>query len=260
MQLIPKNWPEFQHYKDRNPTWIKLHKALLDDSAFQRLPVASRALAPMLWLLASESKDGQFDATASELAFRLRQTEREIEAALKPLIDKGFFTVLQAASDLLADGKRDASPEERREETEKSKGRFEDFWKAWPKSERKQDRKKCAAKWAAEKLDGIADQILADIATKKLTQKWQGGFIEAPEVYLNNRRWEDGVTPDEAPAHAITIPSKPGIDPALEKITQDALKAVAPLQRCGSRCEDSQERRHDPRTSNAHPRHGERGR
>ena len=79
MKLVPKNWVDFQHYKDRAPPWIKLHKGLLDDSVFQRLPVASRALAPMLWLLASEAKDGAFDASLSELSFRLRQSEKDVE-------------------------------------------------------------------------------------------------------------------------------------------------------------------------------------
>ena len=30
-RLHIKNWGEFQHYKKRNPPWIKLHKKLLDD-------------------------------------------------------------------------------------------------------------------------------------------------------------------------------------------------------------------------------------
>jgi len=84
--------------------------------------------------------------------------------------------------------------------------RFEDFWKAWPKSERKQDKAKCADKWKTQKLDQLADRILADIETKKRTQKWQGGFIEAPEVYLNNKRWEDGVTPDEQGQSGVSDP------------------------------------------------------
>jgi uncharacterized protein YdaU (DUF1376 family) len=71
-------------------------------------------------------------------------------------------------------------------------GRFDDFWKAWPANDRKQDRRKCAEKWAAENLDGQADAILEDIEAKKLTEKWQGGYVEAPLVYLNNERWLDG--------------------------------------------------------------------
>jgi len=91
--------------------------------------------------------------------------------------------------------------------------RFPEFWAAWPKSERKQDRGVCEAKWADRKLDDIADLILADIATKKKTQKWQGGYIEAPEVYINRERWKDGVTPDEQGDNCALDPdSRPAIE------------------------------------------------
>lgn len=118
MILRPKNWSDFQHYKNRSPPWVRLHKRLLDDRVFQRLPVASRALAPMLWLLASESEDletGQFDGSVEELAFRLRLPEKEIEAAVKPLIQHGFFEVVQDASNALATCLQRAVPEERRD-------------------------------------------------------------------------------------------------------------------------------------------------
>lgn len=119
MLLVPKNWASFQHYKDRSPPWVKLHKELLDDRTFQRLPVASRALAPMLWLLASESKDGSFDGSVEELAFRLRCSEEEIESGLSALIDKGFFL---PASKPLAKRKPAATPETEAEtETEAKK-------------------------------------------------------------------------------------------------------------------------------------------
>lgn len=108
MRLIPKNWETFQHYKDRCPPWIKLHRDLLNDRAFMRLPTASKALAPMLWLLASESKDGEFDGSIEELEFRLRMPEREVIVGLKALIDNGFFLV---ASGALADCLLDAIPE-----------------------------------------------------------------------------------------------------------------------------------------------------
>jgi len=86
-----KNWSEFQHYTDRSPPWIKLHKKLLDDYDYQRLPLASRALAPMLWLLASESRDGSFPANLDQIAFRLHISETELIDALDPLIRRGFI-------------------------------------------------------------------------------------------------------------------------------------------------------------------------
>ena len=119
MKLTPKNWGEFQHYRDRSPTWIKLHKHILDDYEFQCLPVASRALAPMLWLIASECENGQIDASVEKLAFRLRMSEADLTDALKALIDGGFFILEHDASAPLAEPERDASLEKRREEREK---------------------------------------------------------------------------------------------------------------------------------------------
>lgn len=103
-----KNWAEFQHYKDRCPPWIKLHKELLDNFEYQRLPLASRALAPMIWLLASENMEGAVDANHEKLAFRLRTTVEEIAAGLEPLIQAGF---LIPDSDSLAKRKQVAAPE-----------------------------------------------------------------------------------------------------------------------------------------------------
>ena len=123
--------------------------------------------------------------------------------------------------------KAERKGKEGKEGKEPAKSRFDDFWNAWPKSERRQDKGKCADKWKAQNLDDIADRIMVDVATKKLTQKWKGGFIEAPEVYLNNRRWEDGVTPD-SPSAVITVPSKPGRDPELVKREQDENRRSAP--------------------------------
>lgn len=82
--------------------------------------------------------------------------------------------------------------------------RFEDFWLAWPKTERKHDKAKCLDHWKRHNLDPIADLILADVRTKRGTQKWAEGYIEAPLVYLRGRRWEDGVTPNEGePGQAV---------------------------------------------------------
>lgn len=111
MKITPRGWTEFQHYKDRAPPWIRLHRRLLDNFDFHRLPTASRALAPMLWLLASEEIDGVIAKSIDEIAFRLRMPVDELLEALKPLILAGFFDADQDASDMLAACARDAVPE-----------------------------------------------------------------------------------------------------------------------------------------------------
>lgn len=120
-RLVPKDWTDFQHYKDRSPPWIRLHKSLLDNYDFQCLPVASRALAPMLWLIASDSKDlktGAIEYSPEKIAFRLRMSEKDLVVAIKPLIEKGFFALERDASKPIAEGERVAVPEESRGETE----------------------------------------------------------------------------------------------------------------------------------------------
>lgn len=118
MIIKPKNWIDFQHYKDRCPPWIKLHKGLLDNYEFQVLPDASKALAMCLWLVASEHLDGEIDADSTKLAFRFRQDAEKIKNSLKPLIDNGFFFVVQPASNTLAEGKQDAPLDRGETETE----------------------------------------------------------------------------------------------------------------------------------------------
>lgn len=117
MSLTPKNWADFQHYKDRSPVWIKLHRSILDNYEYHCLPVASRALAPMLWLLASEYEAGKITASVDAIAFRLRMPATELADALKPLIDSGFFI---DDSNVLAACYQAAIPEkETQEKTEK---------------------------------------------------------------------------------------------------------------------------------------------
>lgn len=69
---------------------------------------------------------------------------------------------------------------------------FQKFWETWPAHERKQDKKSCAAKWEREGLEELTDAIVADVEAKKASEKWKSGFVEMPETYLDNRRWEDG--------------------------------------------------------------------
>jgi hypothetical protein len=203
MRIKPKNWASFQHYKDRSPPWIKLHKVLLDDYAFNSLPDASRALAPCLWLVASEHSDGEIDATPKVLAFRLRRDAAWIEEALNPLMENGFFLpVEQAESILLASRKHVAMPEERRGEVEKKHlrvvtdtGAFGRFWETWPSSERKVARKKCAELWKRKQLDAHAVQIIAHVEAMKVTDQWQRGYEPSPLTYLNQSRWEDSASP-----------------------------------------------------------------
>jgi len=196
MIIQPNNWGELQHYKDRAPPWIKLHRKLLDNFEYQSLPIASRALAPMLWLLASEHDRGEIDAAPKKLAFRLRMSEREVTDAIKPLIDNDFFCLVQGDSEMLATGKHIACLEteaerevEKEAEREKKARDFEDFWKAYPKKDAKKD---ALTAWAKVKVP--LDVILSAIERRRKSEDWTkagGQFVPLPATWLNGKRWED---------------------------------------------------------------------
>ena len=199
MKLIPKNWDTFQHYRDRCPPWIKLHREILNDKQFMCLPLASKAIAPLLWLLASESKNGEFDASIDELSFRLRITSKEVEQGLNPLINNGFFI---DASTMLAPCLQLARPETEREgerETKKkvfADDKFDAFWIAYPKKVAKED---AISAWKKIKIDDlIFAKMLKAIKDQKLSET-EKQFIPNPATWLNKKRYEDEVIATQKP-------------------------------------------------------------
>lgn len=80
---------------------------------------------------------------------------------------------------------------------------FAEFWSAYPLKKAKATAEKA---WA--KLKPSADlqaAILSAIAAHKLSADWMrdgGQYIPHPTTWLNQRRWEDEVTPYEARQHA----------------------------------------------------------
>lgn len=219
MSLTPKNWKDFQHYGDRRPAWIKLHRGLLDDFAFARLPVASRALAPLLWLLASEYEDGKITATEEEIAFRIRMTPSDVNEAIKPLIDHGFFIDDSAP---LAERNQEACLEKRdknrREEKSGSVATatrpaddFEKFWKAYPSRGKGRNPKHPAQKrFDAAVRDG-ADQAAIIAGAKRYADDMRSSkklgteFVARATTWLNDRSWQDYQTP-VYPLNHVVIP------------------------------------------------------
>lgn len=285
MRLIPKDWRDFQHYKDRNPPWIRLHKSLLDNKEFNALPPIACKVLVLLWLVASDTTDGAFDDDVEALAFRLRLPAKDVAQALKALLAAGFLLTIDGAapeeeagvplSKQLAArngfGSRHISDKTKRAVWERDGGKccacasvldieydhkhpvskggnseienvqllcrpcnrkkrsqtaeqvatpaqpwldirtsetetetetlhppsgsvlFEDFWKAWPKNDRKEAKGKCLDLWKAKGFEGKAAAIVAHVRAKATSQDWQkegGQFVPSPIVYLRKEAWD----------------------------------------------------------------------
>lgn len=189
-----RNWGKFQHYKNRNPPWIKLHTSLLEDYEFASLQDASKLLAICIWMLAARS-DNKIPADPDWIRSKCNLKSKP---DLAPLFDGGFIEWIQelplpeqVASSALAECKQsaDSETEERqRRDRDKSADAFDpltiaglnqEAWSLWVDHRReiKKPIRPHALKDAAEELAKLGDQQLATVKRSR-ANGWQGLFPE----------------------------------------------------------------------------------
>jgi len=149
----------------------------LEDGTAHRIvdAMAGRGLVADQRIVSWEKRQPKrLDETATERKRQQRERDKNLRDEA-PLNGDQSRNVTDGAPHV-TQGHADVTPchgraEEKREEKKTPPkpplgviGRFDDFWTAWPEGDRKQDKAKCAKKWKAQKLDSVADLILADIA------------------------------------------------------------------------------------------------
>lgn len=128
-----KNWDKFQHFKDRRPPWIKLHRDILEHRDINSISDGSFRVLVGMWLLASEDKNmGGELPPVEDIAFRLRVEKTKIIKALKEL--DAFL--IQDDINAISSDHQDDDPERETETEKRQKQRREDiclvfeFWKS----------------------------------------------------------------------------------------------------------------------------------
>jgi hypothetical protein len=195
------NWAEYQHYKDRNPPWIKLHRQLVTSEMWVSCDDASRVLAIACMVIAAEF-EGCVPANPDYI---MRRCYLSQPPDFKPLVDSGF---LIDASGLLAACKQDASTmlaqrqrreEKRREETDscafskrECDADFDEFWSAYPKKRSKEAALKAWKKLKPGKQ--LKEQIIEAVNKQAKDPEWHrenGQYIPYPATWLNAGGWQD---------------------------------------------------------------------
>ena len=85
--LTVKNWREFQHYTKRNPPWIKLHRAIVEDYHFAALKDKTKAHLIMIWIIAA-STEGRVPYDHKFIASRINATD---PIDLEAIVEAGFL-------------------------------------------------------------------------------------------------------------------------------------------------------------------------
>lgn len=108
--LIIPRWDEYQHYKQRDPPWIKVHTKLLSNAGFLGLSPAARGVLLTLWLAYSRTQGQLKVSTWSALG----GAKGVGYPQLVSLNHAGFLAF--SASNLLAAHARSREEEEEEEE------------------------------------------------------------------------------------------------------------------------------------------------
>jgi hypothetical protein len=226
MTIRIKNWKKFQHYKNRRPPWIKLHREVFDDLEFHEMDAEDFRYLVFLWIIASEDKemDGNLPAIKS-LAWRLHISIEKMIGIVRRLNE----WIIYDASDMLADCEQgdSAETEKSRVETEKSKDPpippkgggdpkgFTEFWAAYPRKVGKQAARRA---WVRARKNGLGElsieQLVEIIEEHKKSDAWtreNGRFVPNPSTWLNQGRWDDVV----AATGAHSGSQNPGNGPTL---------------------------------------------
>jgi len=188
--LKVKNWEEFQHYKDRSPPWIKLHRDLLRNYDFIKLSDKSKLHLMLIWLLASQM-DNKIPADPKFIKLQIGVNE---EIDFKELIGNGF---LIDDSDALADRKRGAIVETETEaystevETDYTPA-FEELWLIYPALAAKGAKNKAKEKYIKLIKKGIShEEIIRGTERYRDFCQATDCFNKHVTTWLNQSGWTE---------------------------------------------------------------------
>jgi len=192
MTMVIRNWKKFQHFKDRRPPWIKLHREMLENRDMVSLSDKAFRVLIGLWLLASEDPNGNGELPNPEdIAFRLRISKSCVDKALGELVS----FVHQDDITVISEGYQVVPPEVE-VETEKEKRQKRDnlfeIW--WDKYGKKVGLDKAKGKWLLL-TDGERQSCL-DHVDAYVGSTPEKQYRKNPLTYLNGKHWQDEVVKD----------------------------------------------------------------
>lgn len=190
-----KNWEKFNLYNAKNPryqkkmTWFKFYGTdYINNIEIHKLSFEQKAILVELWCLGSES-DGVLPDNF-EIAFRLHYPIDFIEKLVGELFTRGW----------LEENYTTVSIEKIKEDKIREDivlDKFNDFWKAYPPSNRKVNKSGCMKLWQSQNLEPIGDKIINHVKMMSETdwKKDNGQWIPMPATYLRQERFNADVAP-----------------------------------------------------------------
>ena len=198
-----RNLAKYQHYKDRNPPWIKLHRDLLEDYEFESLPDATKAHALLLLLLAARLEN----KIPSDPEWIARKIGARSPVDIESLVRSRFLERVETepehvASDTLAESKQHALAEGETEERQR-RGRdrgarasaapspeiptslkvptFEAAWSEWDEYRKQSGFKpwtEITVRTRLKEFESYGPEIAAAAIRQSIANGWRGIFCD----------------------------------------------------------------------------------
>ncbi|TQV80332.1 hypothetical protein [Denitrobaculum tricleocarpae] len=194
--ILPKGWKDFQHYKDRDPKWIKLHLSLLNDYKFRRMTETQQLICIKLWLLfAEQNQDLALDTRF--ISGRMGISSIVLGRVISVLVSNDFIELVdKPASEVLAERYQNASPKRVRDKNTP----------IVPSEGDSPDLQECLDTWnTMAKANGLPTASLTDKRRKALRARLKDHGLEdfakavqqipadAFRLGKNDRRWKANI-------------------------------------------------------------------
>ena len=225
------NWREFQHYSDRSPPWIKLHRNLLSSRTWVSLDDEGRTLAIACMLLAADT-DNKIPA---DPAYLQRVAYLRRRPKLQKLADLQFIEFINNEGEPLADAsalQADDCSEQSRAEQSRSLSASPTWLiglkAVYPKRSGDQNWRKAASAGNARLREGHTEDELLEGAKRyaafvRATGKEGTEFVKQAATFLGpDKSFLEAWTPP--PAKPAAPPPKP--PPTPEQIAEARRQAM----------------------------------
>jgi hypothetical protein len=215
------DWEIHQSYRnDRGqPPWIKIHRSIMRNIKWIRLDDSERGQLIAIWLLAADN-NGLIpdDATLIQKLCYMSSTPNLNKFMELGFIDKDGVNMASTGChdgvNPTPDGSQPDATVTHQNRIEKNRTdtdgadahlpapithdeKFKMFWEAYPRKVGKTDAEKALKKINPDET--LLAEIMAGLARAKQSRDWQkngGQYIPHPATWLNGKRWEDEIVPE----------------------------------------------------------------
>ena len=235
-KLYVKDWGDYQHYKDRKPTWIKLKTDVFSNYGICKLSDPAKLLLIAAWTIASKNTDGSLYDD-----FEYVKKSCHLSTFIKPehwleIKKNGFLlasnTVSNCTKEILESVSVSVSISESNNKVKvknEYSEEFLEFWKIYPpnrgaKPKAFESYQKSRKETDHETIIRGARSYAAECSRNGTEIK----FIAHPTTWLNQKRWEVDYTTEIRSTVGAASGRKSNFDDVLAAAARIAAREVGP--------------------------------